>query len=131
MPYYERETKFRNLPYRKRGRKIRVYIAGPITGIPSFNRAAFAEAECTLRNLGYDVFNPTAPGLKYPDYNPEDPRPVHLRRDLVELTKADAVYLLPEYWTTFANIEKYIAIELELPVFYRNGRYFSCWRKRK
>jgi len=130
MPYYERGTKFRNLPYRKRGGKIRVYIAGPITGIPSYNRAAFAEAECALRNLGYDVFNPTAPGMKYPDYNPEDPRPVHLRRDLIELSKADVLFLLPGWAGTFAQIEKDIAIELGLPVFYRYGNYTSCWRKR-
>lgn len=36
----------------------KVYIAGPMSGIPEFNFPAFYEAEEYLRSLGYDVFNP-------------------------------------------------------------------------
>jgi len=36
----------------------RIYIAGPITGRPDLNRAAFAAAATQLRKLGHDVVNP-------------------------------------------------------------------------
>lgn len=36
----------------------RVYIAGPMTGIPDLNRDAFTAAAERLRAAGYDVVNP-------------------------------------------------------------------------
>jgi|SRR6185437_7211526 len=36
----------------------RVYIAGPMTGIPKFNIPAFDEAARDLRERGYTVFSP-------------------------------------------------------------------------
>ena len=36
----------------------RVYISGPITGIPNLNRDAFDHEERLLREAGYEVFNP-------------------------------------------------------------------------
>lgn len=36
----------------------RVYISGPITGIPSLNIPRFDEEEYSLRAEGYEVFNP-------------------------------------------------------------------------
>lgn len=38
--------------------KNRVYIAGPMTGMPNYNIAAFNEAEEKLLEEGYDVINP-------------------------------------------------------------------------
>lgn len=35
-----------------------VYIAGPMSGIPGFNRKAFSNAERMLRNLGFRPINP-------------------------------------------------------------------------
>lgn len=36
----------------------RVYIAGPMTGLPEFNYPAFHAAENELRRAGYDPINP-------------------------------------------------------------------------
>ncbi|MFA5027645.1 MAG: DUF4406 domain-containing protein, partial [Candidatus Methylomirabilota bacterium] len=37
---------------------VRVYISGPMTGIPEYNRAAFLAAEARLRALGLEPVNP-------------------------------------------------------------------------
>lgn len=37
---------------------MRIYISGPMTGLPDYNRAAFNAAASALRGQGYDVENP-------------------------------------------------------------------------
>ncbi|MEE9125379.1 MAG: DUF4406 domain-containing protein [candidate division NC10 bacterium] len=40
-------------------RSLRLYLAGPMTGIPQYNFPAFDQAAAVLRDIGYDVVNPT------------------------------------------------------------------------
>jgi hypothetical protein len=37
---------------------VRLYIAGPMTGIPQFNYQAFISAAADLRSMGFDVVSP-------------------------------------------------------------------------
>lgn len=37
---------------------MRVYVSGPMTGIPGFNRIAFEEATKQLREKGFEVVSP-------------------------------------------------------------------------
>jgi hypothetical protein len=103
----------------KLARKYLIYISGPTYG--DHNKKAFFDAETMLKNLGYDVFNPRSSD------HIDALRADMLRRNLIALTRADAMYQMPKwFWGSFAEIEKRIAGMLGIPVFHRNGRYFSC-----
>lgn len=65
-----------------------IYISGPITGIPDHNFPAFNAAARSLRDLGFDVFNPAEHGS---DGLWED----FMKRDIAELVKCDALVELP------------------------------------
>jgi nucleoside 2-deoxyribosyltransferase len=67
---------------------IVVYISGPMSGLPDFNRQAFREAEAVLQSQGYTVLNPaTHPhGLSYAQY---------MDIDMAMVRCADVVIALP------------------------------------
>lgn len=70
---------------------IRIYVSGPMSGLPDLNFPAFHAAALALRGMGFEVANPAeheAPGLTWTQY---------LRRDIVLLMDCDAVALLPGY----------------------------------
>ena len=97
----------------KRGEKFHIYLSGPMTGLPDYNRPAFAEAADKLRSEGKSVFNPG-------DIGPTEnimPRAWYMRKDLEALMKSDSVYLLPGWEKSpGAQLEVEIAKELELPI---------------
>ena len=64
-----------------------VYIAGPMTGVESYNREAFKAAEKKLKRQGHDVLNPAMLPIGMPD---ERYMPICIA--MVEA--ADAVYAL-------------------------------------
>lgn len=65
-----------------------VYIAGPMTSRPYFNRPNFHATAALLALCGWRVLNPARQpaGLTWEEY---------LRRGLADVRAADAVYLLP------------------------------------
>lgn len=89
----------------------RLYIAGPMAGLPQLNFPAFnAEAE-RLRALGYDVVNPAELN------EPGTPWAQCMRRDIRALLMCDAIALLPGWeCSRGANLEWLIATELGMPV---------------
>ncbi|MDN3696817.1 DUF4406 domain-containing protein [Vibrio cortegadensis] len=50
--------------------KTKVYIAGPMSGLPEFNRLAFNKMDLKLSNKGFSVLNPALlpDGLSQPEY---------------------------------------------------------------
>jgi len=93
---------------------MRVYISGPMTGIPGHNRRAFNKAAKRLRKVGYKVINPAEM-----DHNLKKPLPwvQCLRRDIAQVVKCDGIALLPGWKDSRgAHLEVYIAKKLDMEV---------------
>ncbi|MGR1216574.1 DUF4406 domain-containing protein [Metapseudomonas otitidis] len=70
----------------------RIYLSGPMTGLPDENRPAFNAEAARLRALGYEVVNPA-------ELNPPGtPRHICMRVDIQALLGCDTLALLPG-WT--------------------------------
>lgn len=72
-----------------------LYIAGPMSGYPSYNFPAFYSAARSLRACGYEVVSPAEMHTELPGLLPWSE---YLRRDLIELLSfTNGVALLPGY----------------------------------
>lgn len=83
----------------------RIYLSGPMTGMPQHNFPAFNAEAARLRALGYDVVNPV-------DINPDPGTPWHdcLRNDLKELLTCDTLALLDGWMISQgAHLELHVA----------------------
>ena len=104
-------------------RATRVYLAGPMTGLPEWNFPAFDKAAAHGRSLGFDVVSPADldrdAGLELDhdaDINGDTLRAV-VRRDLDAILSADAIALLPGWENPKgANAELGVAHWLNLRV---------------
>lgn len=103
----------------------KIYIAGPMRGLPGWNFAAFDAAERRLRDAGHLPLSPAATtraiyGVNYMSGDPEaDDR--HLRHvmsiDLANVFAADAVAVLPGWERSRgARVELALAAFLGLEV---------------
>ncbi len=90
----------------------RVYIAGPMTGLPGFNYPAFNRAARILRAKGYHVENPAD--------NPVPPCGTwkgYMRMAIAQLVTCDTVALLPGWSDSKgAKVEHQLALDLGLDV---------------
>lgn len=83
----------------------RIYLSGPMTGLPDLNFPAFHAEADRLKALGYEVVNPA-------DLNPDPEASWHdcLRRDLVALLDCDTLALLDGWQqSTGAHLEMHVA----------------------
>jgi len=71
--------------------KPRIYIAGPMTGLPDFNYPAFHEAEAAWLAEGWDVVNPAAHFEGAQDL----PYLAYVQADLAALRTCHAIAMLP------------------------------------
>lgn len=92
---------------------MRLYIAGPMTGLPEFNVPAFKAAAVALDDAGHVAVNPAevtpqADDLAWADY---------MRSDITALLTCDGVATLPNWWLSRgARLEVHIAASLDIPV---------------
>lgn len=90
-----------------------IYIAGPMSGLPDFNRPAFNEAADKLRAEGYPVNNPA----ELDGGSTDQPWEYYMRRALSLLVMSDEVRLLPGWLDSKgARLEVRTALALGLPV---------------
>jgi hypothetical protein len=89
-----------------------IYLAGPMTGIESYNFPAFHRAAASLRSKGFTVLNPAET-----DGGSQDkPWEFYMRRAIALLVTADAVAVLPNWRDSKgANIEVDLARKLSIP----------------
>ena len=92
----------------------RIYLAGPMSGLPDFNYPAFNAEALRLRSAGWHVENPA-----------ENPRPPcgswagYMRLALAQLVTCDSIALLPGWSRSKgACIEHFVAVQLGLAVVY-------------
>lgn len=86
----------------------RLYLAGPMTGLPEFNYPAFHAEAARLRTLGFEVENPA-----------ENPLPANapwhlcMRAAVRQMLTCDAVATLPDWVNSpGAQLEVYVADRL-------------------
>ncbi|GHU39207.1 hypothetical protein AGMMS50256_38950 [Betaproteobacteria bacterium] len=92
-------------------KKIKIYLSGPMTGLPDLNFPAFHKEAERLRGLGYEVVNPAEL------HREGDMKSECLRRDIVELLECDTVALLCGWKDSEgALLEVHIAQQLCLTV---------------
>lgn len=86
----------------------RIYIAGPMSGIPDYNRPAFLTAERLLTSVGYSVWNPARNGLPL-----DAPWDQHMRTDIAVLMTCGRLALLPGWQRSKgAGIEHDLAVSV-------------------
>lgn len=98
---------------------MKVYIAGPMTGIPEFNYPAFFEAAAHWEALGWQVYNPAVHDAIGADLmDPDEARAMFMRQDLTWVMDSDAIAVLPGWEnSTGARVEVAVARVLLLPVY--------------
>ena len=92
---------------------LTVYIAGPMTGLPDFNRPAFRVVEQVLAKEGFHVLNPAD--------NEANDWLGYMRRSLCQIADADIVFFLRGWRESKgASLEHRIAQELGLIIRYES-----------
>lgn len=74
---------------------MKLYLSGPMTGLPDHNRKAFNQREGMLKRRGYDVVNPArtdlGPNATWLDY---------MRVAMRQISEANGVAQLGEWQTS-------------------------------
>lgn len=92
---------------------MKIYVAGPMTGLPNLNFPTFHAETAKLRAVGHVVINPA-------EVNPDQGMSWEacMRSDISELVKCDAIRLLHGWEKSKgATLEHHIAERLGLQIF--------------
>lgn len=96
---------------------MRLYVAGPMTGIEGLNYPEFFRVEGGLRDLGYDVLNPARIDELYNQSRAPRPWDWYMRHALVMLAGCKGVATLPGWRKSRgASLEVDVATRLGMGV---------------
>ena len=100
----------------------RVYLSGPMTGMPGLNFAAFNAAAAMLRAEGVEVVNPAEIKLANPTWE------ACMRADIKALCDCDAICLLPGWeQSKGSHLELHLAHRIGLVItFYTAAGTMAC-----
>ena len=91
----------------------RIYISGPMTGLPGQNHNAFHQAAQQLRALGYEVVNPADTPVPSEGIHLE----AWLKADLRQMLDCDTIALLPGWQASKgAHLELHVAHRVGMTV---------------
>lgn len=110
---------------------MKIYLAGPMRGIPKFNFPAFTHAANRLRNKGFEVFSPAEKGAEADlKDDPTLQESLRFRRSVFALDmdwiakNADAVALLPGWeQSAGARAERALAEAIGLSIIILGTEY--------
>jgi len=92
---------------------MKLYLCGPMTGLPDHNFPAFNAAAKALRGAGYEVVNPAELNSL------SDPWQQCMKKDIIALMECDGLALMPGWEASRgASLEKDIASRLNYEVAY-------------
>lgn len=98
---------------------MKIYVSGPMTGLPEYNYPAFREKSAFLREIGHEVYNPS----EFPYDGPLEDFPI--REAFASYCKficeeADAIYMLKDWkQSAGARVEHDLAKRLGLKIMYQ------------
>lgn len=96
---------------------MRLYIAGPMTGLPEFNYPAFRRAGDHLASVGYSVLNPVEAEAHNPTPGTPQAWDWYMRHALRMVLDAQGIALLPGWEASKgARLEVSVAQALDLPI---------------
>lgn len=100
---------------------MKLYLAGPMRGIPDYNFPAFHAAAARLRAKGHEVWSPAERDEQDDGFNPstDEAKPLryYMLYDLPAVLRSDAVAVLPGWErSTGAQLEIHVARVCGIPV---------------
>lgn len=105
------------------GKPVKVYLAGPMTGLPDYNYPAFFQAAELLSERGLLVENPA----EHAQRNPQPSWEAYMRQAIKILMACDEIYLLPGWKRSKgALIEWDLALMLNMPQHLPEDWYPNC-----
>lgn len=99
-------------------RVTKIYVAGPMTGLPDYNYPAFKEAETYLTGLGYAVENPASAKDEEAGYPYQGaPYKWYIKSAIKQVIECDMLVYLPgSADSKGATLEMSIAKTLDMPI---------------
>ena len=92
---------------------MKLYLSGPMTGLPDYNFPAFEQARDRIRMMGHEVICPAeagqVEGWEWRDY---------MKRDILMMLEADSLVVLPGWEDSRgARLEVHLASALGMTVY--------------